>query len=155
MYKFTYVSSDSGDWNAWYLDGEKLVEGHKITALDLMDVIRHVFPHKLEIAYVQDEIVEMGLSESLGDICEIDSELEAGAWKEFKGCIRMPDPLNTSNELYSKLDKDCKNCVNSKRVKMENGKFTYPCQLGYDIYMGCQEAGSIDYFEPKKERKKK
>lgn len=102
MYKFTYVSSDSGDWSAWYLDGEKLVEGHKITALDLMDVIRHVFPHKLEITYVQDEIVEMGLSESLGDICEIDSDLEEGAWKEFKDCIRMPDPLNTSNELYSK-----------------------------------------------------
>jgi hypothetical protein len=51
-------------------------------------------------------------------------------------------------------DKTCKNCVNSKRVKMENGKFTYPCQLGYDIYMSCQVAGSIDYFEPKKRRKK-
>lgn len=88
-------------------------------------------------------------------ICEIDSELEAGAWKEFKDCIKKPSPLNNGNELYSKEDRICGNCLNSKRVKMENGKFTYPCQLGYDIYMGCQEAGSIDYFELKKERKKK
>jgi hypothetical protein len=51
-------------------------------------------------------------------------------------------------------DKVCMKCINSKRVVYE-GKNTYPCQLGYDIYMGCQVAGSIDYFEPKKERKKK
>jgi len=38
---------------------------------------------------------------------------------------------------------------------MENSKFTYPCQLGYDIYMSCQEVGYVDeYFEPKKERKR-
>lgn len=52
-------------------------------------------------------------------------------------------------------DKVCMKCINSKRVKTSAGKYTYPCQLGYDIYMGCQVAGSIDYFEPKKERKKK
>lgn len=48
-------------------------------------------------------------------------------------------------------DKACMKCSNSKRVK-SNGKSTYPCQLGYDIYMGCQVAGSIDRFEPKKKR---
>ena len=55
-------------------------------------------------------------------------------------------------------DRTCKNCANSKRVKTSIGKNTYPCQLGYDIFMSCQggnEFGSGDeYFEPKKERKK-
>ena len=50
-------------------------------------------------------------------------------------------------------DKTCMKCKNSKRVKHED-KVAYPCQLGYDIYMGCQVAGSIDYFELKKKRGK-
>jgi hypothetical protein len=49
-------------------------------------------------------------------------------------------------------DKICMKCKNSKRVKTKDEKSTYPCQLGYDIYMGCQVAGSIDRFEPKKKQ---
>lgn len=45
-------------------------------------------------------------------------------------------------------DKVCMKCANSKRVIIPDG-FTYPCQLGYDIYMSCQVAGIIDYFVPK------
>jgi hypothetical protein len=50
-------------------------------------------------------------------------------------------------------DKICMKCINSKRVKNSEGNIAYPCQLGYDIYMGCQVAGSIDKFEPKKKDK--
>jgi len=45
-------------------------------------------------------------------------------------------------------DKICMQCANSKRVGTHNDT-TYPCQLGYDIYMSCQVAGIIDYFKPK------
>jgi len=45
-------------------------------------------------------------------------------------------------------EKQCINCVHSKCVLMDDGYYTYPCQLGYDIYMACQEAYSIDKFQP-------
>jgi len=90
MYKFTYVkpkSDDLGDWSAWYLDGKLLVDGYNIRASDLMDAIRHVFPHSLEIHYMPEEMMDLGLPESLKDLCDMGSDLEEGAWKEFKGCV--------------------------------------------------------------------
>jgi hypothetical protein len=45
-------------------------------------------------------------------------------------------------------DKVCMECANSKRVELSNS-CTYPCQLGYDVYMSCQVAKAIDYFKPK------
>ena len=90
MYKLTYVkpkSDEMGDWSAWYLDGELLVCGYDIGALDLMDAIRCVFPHLLEIHYVPEETMDIGLSELLDNLWGTSSDLEEGAWKEFNGCI--------------------------------------------------------------------
>lgn len=66
----------SSDWEAWYLDDTKIIEGHSVMALLLIDAIR---------AHAGIELDDMSVS---------DSQLEAIGWS-------MPDHLQ---ELMKVID---------------------------------------------------
>ncbi len=68
MVKFTRVSPDSGDWEAWYMDGKLIAEGHRVRVVDILNAINDVFTNKCEAFYIDDEKAEMGFTKELSDM---------------------------------------------------------------------------------------
>jgi len=65
MVKFTRVSPDCGDWEAWYMDGKLIGEGHHVSVMDLLYAINDIFPNSYEFIYIDDEKAEMGFTKEL------------------------------------------------------------------------------------------
>ena len=68
MTRFTFVTAECGDWQALYIDNKLAVEGHSISARDVLDAIADIFPNKVERYEVNNEIAEMGMPTNLNDI---------------------------------------------------------------------------------------
>ena len=57
--KFTLASTESGDWEALYINGKLAAEGHSIYIIDVFDCINDIFPNEYDEIEVSDEIAEM------------------------------------------------------------------------------------------------
>ena len=68
MTNFTFVSSECGDWQALYINGELAVEGHSISARDVLDAIANILPNKVESYEIPDEVAEMGVPTNLKNL---------------------------------------------------------------------------------------
>lgn len=70
MTKFTFVTAESGDWQAMYIDDKLAAEGHGIRARDVLDAIADILPNQVERYTVSDEIAEMGMPKDLNSLLE-------------------------------------------------------------------------------------
>ena len=70
MTKFTFVTSECGDWQALYIDGKLATEGHSIRARDLLDAIADILPNKVEMYEVSDKVAEDGMPTNLSDLSD-------------------------------------------------------------------------------------
>ena len=60
MRDFVRVSPDGGDWEAWYMDGKLIAEGHTVRAEDVLNAIADEFPNRVTFEYIPDEVAEYG-----------------------------------------------------------------------------------------------
>ena len=70
MTKFTFVTSECGDWQALYIDGRLAAEGYSISARDLLDAIADILPNKVESYEISDRIAEDGMLTNLSDLSD-------------------------------------------------------------------------------------
>lgn len=68
MNEFTRVCPECGDWEAWYINGKLIAEGHRVRAEDLLDAIADVFPNTVKYIEISDRKAEMGFKENLEDM---------------------------------------------------------------------------------------
>lgn len=68
MIDFVRVSPESGDWEALYMDGKLIAEGHSLRVDDVLDAISDVLPNKLSYIEISDEKAEAGFSTNLTDM---------------------------------------------------------------------------------------
>lgn len=68
MNNFAKVYPQSGDWEAWYLNGKLIAEGHKVTARDLLDALADILPNEIKSYEISDELAEQGFPKKLKDI---------------------------------------------------------------------------------------
>lgn len=66
--KFTFVTSECGDWQALYIYGILVAEGHSISPRDVLDAISDILPHKVERHEIPNIIAEDGMPENLKDL---------------------------------------------------------------------------------------
>lgn len=68
--KFTFVTSECGDWQALYIDGVLAAEGHSISPRDVLDAISDILPNKVESYEISDRIAEDGMPTNLSDLSD-------------------------------------------------------------------------------------
>jgi len=68
MKDFVRVSPDSGDWEAWYMDGILIAEGHSVRVHDILDAIADIFPNHVSCEYISDEVAEEGFDKELSEL---------------------------------------------------------------------------------------
>ena len=68
MTKFTFVTSESGDWQALYIDGKLAVDGHSVSARDVLDAIADILPNKVERYEIADRVAEIGMPTDLNEL---------------------------------------------------------------------------------------
>ena len=68
MTKFVFITSECGDWQALYINGELAVEGHSISAKNVLYAIANILPNKVESYEIPDEVAEMGMPTSLKNL---------------------------------------------------------------------------------------
>ena len=68
MKDFVLVCPESGDWEALYMDGKLIAEGHSIRVMDVLDAISDVLPNKFTYESISDELAEAGFSSNLEDM---------------------------------------------------------------------------------------
>lgn len=66
--EFITMSPNCGDWEALYMNGKLIAEGHSLTADDVLDAIANVLPNKHQYMYISDEKAEEGFTEDLKDM---------------------------------------------------------------------------------------
>jgi hypothetical protein len=67
-HEFVRLSPESGDWEAWYMDGKLIAEGHSVRVQDILDEISSVFPNTYKLIEISDEKADEGFSESLEEV---------------------------------------------------------------------------------------
>jgi hypothetical protein len=60
MRDFIRVSPNGGDWEAWYMDGKLIAEGHSVRVSDILHAITDDFPNKISLVEIPDEVAEEG-----------------------------------------------------------------------------------------------
>lgn len=65
MTKFTFVIAECGDWQALYINDKLAVEGHSVSARDVLDAIADILPNKVERYEISDVIAEIGMPTDL------------------------------------------------------------------------------------------
>lgn len=65
---FTIAISKEGDWEALYMDGKLIAEGHSLGAHHVLDALADVLPNKVEYMEITDEKAEEGMPERLNDL---------------------------------------------------------------------------------------
>ena len=64
----TLVRTESGDWEALYLNGELVAEGHSISAERALKCVAKPWDYKVERIEISDEAAEMGMPALLSDL---------------------------------------------------------------------------------------
>lgn len=68
MKEFVLVCPECGDWEALYMDGKLIAEGHSLNVRSVLDAIADVLPNKFSYKEVSDDLAEEGFSENLNDM---------------------------------------------------------------------------------------
>lgn len=68
MNELTLVRPECGDWEALYVEGKLVAEGHSLDAMNVIECIAESLGIDYEFKEVPDEIAESGMPESLEDI---------------------------------------------------------------------------------------
>lgn len=63
--KFIRLSPECGDWEAWYLNGKLIAEGHRVRVEDILDALNDIFPNTYNLIEISDEKAEIGFTEDL------------------------------------------------------------------------------------------
>jgi len=58
----------SSDWEAWYMNGKLIAEGHIVRVESILDALTDIFPNTYDSIEISDEIAEEGFSENLEDM---------------------------------------------------------------------------------------
>lgn len=68
-HKFVKLYPECGDWEAWYMDGKLIAEGHTVRVEDILDAISNVFPNMIKKSIeISDEKAEIGFTKDLKDM---------------------------------------------------------------------------------------
>lgn len=59
--KFTLVRPESGDWEALYINGKLVLEGHNLSAWQVLECIEVALVCEIENVEIDDEVAEMGM----------------------------------------------------------------------------------------------
>lgn len=68
IHKLTRVYPESGDWEAWYLNGKLIAEGHSVDARNLLEALADVFLNEVKSFEISDELAEQGFPTNLEDM---------------------------------------------------------------------------------------
>ena len=68
--KFTFVTSECGDWEALYINGKLAAEGHSVSVRDVLKAISDILPNKVERYEIPNEVAENGMPENLKDLSD-------------------------------------------------------------------------------------
>lgn len=68
--EFVSILPDGGDWEALYMNGKLVAEGHSLDSRAVLDAIADAVPNTFRYVYVSDEKAEEGFSENLSDMFE-------------------------------------------------------------------------------------
>ncbi len=71
---FVRVSPYGGDWEAWYLDGKLIAEGHSVRVSDILSAIADIFPNRVSYMEISDDAAEYGFEKDLSDLIARTSE---------------------------------------------------------------------------------
>lgn len=66
--KFTLVRSESGDWEAFYINGKLVKEGHSLSAWQILECIEAALVCEIESVEIDDEVAEMGMPTLLSEL---------------------------------------------------------------------------------------
>jgi len=58
----------SSDWEAWYLNGKLIAEGHSVRVERILDILADILPNKYEAIQISDELAEEGFNDNLSDM---------------------------------------------------------------------------------------
>ena len=67
--EFTKLSPESGDWEAWYLNGKLIAEGHSVRVEDILDALSDILLNTYKTIEISDEKAEEGFEVNLEDMC--------------------------------------------------------------------------------------
>jgi len=67
-HEFVRLSPECGDWEAWYLNGKLIAEGHHVRVTDILDALSNVFPNTYKCIEISDEKAEEGFTKDLKDM---------------------------------------------------------------------------------------
>lgn len=66
--EFTLVRTESGDWEALYINGNLVREGHSISAWQVLECIEKNLVCDIESIEINDEVAEMGMPTLLSEL---------------------------------------------------------------------------------------
>lgn len=66
--KFTLVRPESGDWEALYINGKLTLEGHSLSAWQVLECIEAALVCEIESIEISDEVAEMGMPTLLSEL---------------------------------------------------------------------------------------
>jgi len=67
-HKFVCLHPECGDWEAWYLDGKLIAEGHNVRVEDILDALTDILPNTYTSVEISDEKAEKGFTIDLKDM---------------------------------------------------------------------------------------
>ena len=66
--KFTLVHPEDYDWEALYIDGKLVKEGHRLDAFQVLECIEKALVCDIELIEISNEVAEMGMPTLLSDL---------------------------------------------------------------------------------------
>ena len=66
--EFVTLASESGDWEALYMDGKLIAEGHSLRVAEVLDAISDRVPNKYQYMHVSDDKAEQGFTNNLAEM---------------------------------------------------------------------------------------
>jgi hypothetical protein len=66
--KLTLVRPESGDWEALYIGGKLVKEDQRLSAFQILKLVKKIFGCQFENVRISDEAAEAGMPELLSDL---------------------------------------------------------------------------------------
>jgi hypothetical protein len=66
--KFTLVRPECGDWEALYIDGKLVKEDQRLSAFQILKLVKKIFGCEFKSVRVKDEVAEAGMPELFSEI---------------------------------------------------------------------------------------
>lgn len=70
MTKFEIVAPECGDWEALYVNGKLVAEGHSIRLEEVLYAIQNILPNEYEYTEISDERAEEGFPEDRKELVD-------------------------------------------------------------------------------------